>query len=139
MNARLRHWLTLYQYAAGICDTSIGLLMICFPPFTFSLLGFQWVPGTIPFVRFIAVFVFCVGLTYLWTAARWPLSEHAFQVWLTQWKITALMRAMVASFLLWQVALHLMEFRWITVALFDGVLAAVQIIGLEQEWIERAV
>ena len=47
MNARLRHWLTLYQYAAGICDTSIGLLMICFPPFTFSLLGFQWVPGTI--------------------------------------------------------------------------------------------
>ena len=32
-----------------------------------------------------------------------------------------------------------MEFRWITVALFDGVFAAIQIIGLEQEWIERAV
>ena len=139
MNARLRHWLTLYQYAAGICDTSTGLLMICFPPFTFGLMGLQFVPGTITFVRFVAVFVLCVGLTYLWMPARWPLSEHSAPVWLTQWKITALIRTMVALFLLWQVTLRLMEFRWFTVALFDAVLAAVQIIGLEQEWIERAV
>jgi hypothetical protein len=139
MNAQLRRWLTLYQYAAGICDTSTGLLLICFPPFTFGLMGLRFVPGTIPFVRFASVFVLCVGLTYLWTAARWPLSEYSAPVWLTQWKITALFRAMVALFLLWQVTLQLMEFRWFTVALFDGVLAGIQIIGLEQEWIERAV
>jgi|tagenome__1003787_1003787.scaffolds.fasta_scaffold19005177_2 hypothetical protein len=139
MNARMRYWLTLYQYAAGICDTSTGLLLISFPGFTLSMIRFNLAGEAIAFVRFVAVFVLCVGITYLWLPARWPLSEHSAPVWLTQWKITALMRAMVALFLLWQVTSHRMEFRWIGVGVFDGVLAAIQIIGLEQEWIERAV
>ena len=139
MNARLRHWLTFYQYAAGICDTSTGLLILCFPTYILGVMRLFFAPDAITFVRFVAVFVLCVGLTYLWTSMRWPLSEHTGLVWLTQWKITALFRAAVALFLLWEVTQHQLQFRWITVGVFDGVLAAIQIIGLEQDWIERAV
>ncbi len=136
MSSPFRQRLTLYQYIAGICDGFTGLLMVGFPGFTLSLLGLTDVPG--PYARFIGVFVLSVGLTYLWTVIRWPLTGHAAQVWLTQWKITALIRLLVALFLLWQVASHSLQFRWMTVSLTDGLFAAIQIIGLEQGWIERA-
>jgi len=139
MNARLRHWLTLYQNAAGICDTSTGLLLVLFPAFTFRLMGLAMIPQPLSFASYIGVFVLCVGLTYLWTVAKWPLNEYSLPVWLTQWKITALFRAMVAMFLVWQLAVHAIEARWITVALADGIFATIQIIGLEQGWMERAV
>ena len=136
MNASLRQWLNIYQYLAGLCDAGTGLLVIGFPGFTLGLMGLTLV--SIPFTRFIGVFVFSVGLSYLWTVTRWPLNEHTVPVWLTQWKITALIRSLVAMFLLWQVAAHAMESRWMTVALIDGLFAAIQIIGIEQGWIERA-
>jgi len=136
MKSRLRQRLVLYQYIAGICDTATGMLLIASPGFTLGRMGLTLV--SVPLTRFIGVFVLSVGLSYLWTVTRWHLNEHSVLVWLTQWKITALIRSLVALFLLWQVAAHRMEFRWITVALTDGFLAAFQLIRLEQGWIERA-
>ena len=138
MNARLRHWLSLYQYCAGLCDCTTGVLLIGFPAFTLRLMGLGVIPQPVAFVRYIGVFVMSVGLTYLWTAARWPLNEHVVLVWMTQWKITAIIRMCVAVFVIWQVLVHALEIRWITVGLTDGILAVVQVVGLEQEWIERA-
>jgi uncharacterized protein YjeT (DUF2065 family) len=138
MNARLRHWLSFYQYFAGLCDATTGLLLIGCPEFTLRLMGLSLIPQPIAFVRYIGVFVMSVGLSYLWTAARWPLNEHVALVWMTQWKMTALIRMSVAVFITWQVLVHALEFHWITVGLTDGLLAVVQIVGLEQEWIERA-
>ena len=138
MNARLRHWLSFYQYCAGLCDATTGLLLIGCPVFTLRLMGVSLIPQPVAFVRYIGVFVMSVGLTYLWTAARWPLNEHVALLWSTQWKITALIRMSVAVFVTWQVLVHALEARWITVGLTDGLLAAVQIVGVEREWIERA-
>jgi hypothetical protein len=138
MNHRLRLWLTLYQLAAGLCDTSTGVLLIAVPAFTLGLMGLTILPQPVAFVRYIGVFVFSVGLTYLWAALRWPLNEHAVLVWSTQWKITALIRMLVALFVFWQVATGAIESRWITVALSDGVFAAIQIMGLAKGWLERA-
>jgi len=138
MNFRLRQWLVIYQYVAGICDSGAGLLIIGFPVFTLGLMRITVIPLPLAFIRYIGVFVLCVGLTYLWTAIRWPLTESTALVWLTQWKITAFIRAMVALFLLWQWIVHGVEAGWGTVMVFDGVFAAIQFIGLEQGWIERA-
>jgi len=136
MNARFRQWLNMYQYLAGLCDTGTGVLLIVFPGFALGLLRLGIVPS--PYIRFIGVFVLSVGLTYLWTVIRWPLNGHVAPVWLTQWKITALIRSLVAIFVVWQVAARAIDSRWMTVALTDGIFAAIQIIGLEQGWIERA-
>lgn len=136
MNARFRQGLNMYQYLAGLCDTVTGMLLVVFPGFTLGLMGMTIAPS--PFIRYIGVFVLSVGLSYLWTVTRWPLSEQLIQAWLTQWKLTALTRFLVALFVIWQVAAHAIEFRWITVALTDGLFAAIQIIGLQQGWIERA-
>jgi hypothetical protein len=138
MNHRLRLWLTLYQLAAGFCDTSTGVLLIAAPAFTLGVMGLTILPQPVAFVRYIGVFVLSVGLTYLWAVLRWPLNEHAVLVWSTQWKITALVRLLVALFVLWQVATGAMEPRWITVAFSDGVFAAIQIMGLAKGWLESA-
>ena len=138
MNYRLRGWLTVYQYLAGLCDAGTGILLIAAPAFTLSLMGLSIVPQPDAFLRYIGVFVFAVGVTYLWTAMRWPLDERFVLVWSTQWKITALVRMLVATFVVWQVVAGAIEPRWITVAFSDGLFAAIQIVGLANGWIERA-
>ena len=138
MNSRLRQWLFIYQFAAGLCDAGTGLLLVGFPDYTLSgLMGLAVVPQR-PFIRFIGVFVLSVGITYFWSLFRYPLSDDGALVWLTQWKITALIRTLVALFVVWQVVAHTIDFRWISVALTDGIFAAIQMIGLDQGWIERA-
>lgn len=139
MNVGLRRWLTAYQYVAGICDTCTGLFVVAFPVFTLSHMGLTVFPQPLAFARYLGVFVLAVGLTYLWTVIRWPLNKPTILVWLTQWKITALIRSLVAIFLIWQFLFHQVEAGWISVIVLDGVFAAVQFIGLEQGWIERAV
>jgi hypothetical protein len=84
------------------------------------------------------VFVLSVGLTYLWAAALWPLTSRAHIGCSTQWKITALVRSLVAVFVVWQIALSALESRWISVALSDGAFAAIQWFGLRKGWLERA-
>src|SRR5947207_10359081 len=138
MTAPNRRWLILYQYAAGLCDSSSGLLLIAAPGWTLRLMGLSVIPQPVAFVRYIGVFVLSVGLTYLWAALRWPLTSHAHLAWLTQWKITAMVRSLVALFVLSQVVSGAIELRWIGVAFSDGAFALVQIVGLKKGWLERA-
>jgi hypothetical protein len=138
MNVPTRRWLILYQYVAGLCDTGTGLLLIAAPVRTLGLMGLTIIPQPIAFVRFIGVFVLSVGLTYLWAAVRWPLTTHAHIGWSIQWRITALIRTLVAVFILWQIATAAIQGHWITVALSDGAFAMIQWIGLDKGWLERA-
>jgi len=138
MNAPPRRWLILYQYIAGLCDTGTGLLLIVAPAWTLRLMGLTIIPQPVVFVRYIGVFVLSVGLTYLWAVARWPLTSHAHIGWSAQWKITALVRTLVAVFVVGQIASSALESRWISVALSDGAFAMIQWIGLRKGWLERA-
>jgi hypothetical protein len=138
MTTSLRRWLIVYQFVAGLCDTSTGLLLIAAPAWTLGLMGLSVIPQPVAFVRYIGVFVLSVGLTYLWAAARWPLMPHAHIAWAAQWKITALIRSLVALFIVWQVVSGAVEPRWISVAFSDGAFALIQIIGLAKGWLERA-
>jgi hypothetical protein len=138
MNAPFRRWLMLYQYVAGLCDTGTGLLLIAAPVWTLRLMGLSFIPEPVVFIRYIGVFVLSIGLTYLWAAAFWPLTSHAHIGWSTQWKITALVRSLVAVFVVWQIVSAALEIRWISVALSDGTFAAIQWVGLRKGWLERA-
>ena len=77
-------------------------------------MGLAIIPQPVAFVRYIGVFVFAVGLSYLWAAVRWPLTVHAHIGWSAQWKITAMIRTLVAIFVLWQVITSGIETKWIT-------------------------
>jgi len=138
MTLAFRRWLILYQCAAGLCDASTGLLLIAAPVWTLGLMGLTIIPHPIAFVRYIGVFVLSLGLTYLWAAIRWPLTPRAQIAWSTQWKITALIRALVAVFVVWQVASAAMEVRWMSVALTDAAFALIQWTGLAKGWLARA-
>lgn len=133
MNGRLHFMLLLYQYAAGFCDTATGLLLIAAPAFTLGVMGLAVIPQPVAFVRYIGVFVLSVGLTYFWAALRWPRPD-----WATQWKITTLIRSLVALFIVCQAATGAIEARWISVAFTDGAFALFQIIGLAKGWLELA-
>jgi hypothetical protein len=138
MNTPPRRWLILYQYIAGLCDTGTGLLLIVTPASALRLMGLTIIPQPVVFIRYIGVFVLSVGLTYLWAAAFWPLTSHAHIGWSTQWKITAMVRTLVAVFIVGQIALSALEIRWISVAVSDGAFAMIQWIGLRNGWLERA-
>lgn len=138
MTISLHRRLMLYQYLAGLCDTSTGILLIAAPVFTLGLMGLAVIPQPVAFVRYVGVFVLSVGLTYFWAAIRWPLTPRAHIAWSTQWKITALIRSLVALFVLWQIASKELELRWISVAFTDALFALVQIIGLRRGWLARA-
>ena len=138
MSRKYRLGLTIYQYAAGLCDMSTGLLLVFAPAWTLHLMGISVPPQPIEFTSFIGVFVFSVGLTYFWVALIWPLSAASIPTWQTQWLITALIRILVALFLLSEIASGRMEPRWIVVALSDGVLALIQWYGLCRGWLKLA-
>ena len=138
MTSPNRHWLILYQYIAGLCDSIAGLLLIAAPEWTLRLMGLTVIPQPVAFVRYIGVFVLSVGLSYVWAAVRWPLTSHAHIGWSTQWKITAMIRTLVALFVVWQVASASIEGKWITVALSDSAFAIIQWTGLQQGWLARA-
>lgn len=135
--SRSGRWLTLFQGAAGFSDTSTGLLLIFAPAWTLRLMGVRWLPQPIEFAGFIGVFVLSVGLTYLLVAVRWPIARQNTVVWEVQWWITALVRTLVAVFLLVEIVSGRMEFAWISVALSDGMLAVIQWIGLARGWLKN--
>ncbi len=127
--------LTMYEVAAGLSDTSTGLLLIFVPGWTLTLMRLNSLPQPIEFAGFIGAFVLSVGLTYLLTAMCWPLARSNADVWKAQWGITALIRSLVALYLFSQIARGRMELAWIAVALSDGTLACIQWVGLARGWL----
>jgi len=142
---RTKRLLNIYQIGAGLSDTSTGLLLVAAPAWTLQLMLLHVFPEPLEFARFIGVFVLSVGLTYLVVAAGWPLSRrHAGgaavsseAAWKIQWMLTAIIRGLVALFLLFEVAAKRMEPAWLTVALSDGMLAALQALGLSRGWLDH--
>lgn len=136
MKATFQLALLFYQCAAGLCDTSTGLLLLLAPAWTLHLMGITLIPVPAVFASFIGVFVMAVGVTYLWTATQWTTQDALGRR--TQWLITALIRTLVSLFVLGQIVAGRMEPAWMTVAISDGVLAAVQWLGLSRGWLHFA-
>jgi hypothetical protein len=55
----------LFAVAAGTCDAATGLALLAAPQRVLQLLGVPWTGGDPFALRFVGVFVGCVGLAYL--------------------------------------------------------------------------
>ena len=129
-----RSLVTTFQWLAGLMDTVTGLLLVFAPDFTLRLMGLT--PSADVFVSFVGVFVLGVGLSYLLLPLFAP---HAAARWEAQWLVTALIRGLVALFLVAEIAAGRMESAWLAVAATDGVLALVQSVGLRRGWVRDAL
>lgn len=134
-NTALLPWLPAYQWLAGLCDASTGVLLVFAPAWTLKLMGVRQMPQPVEFVSFVGAFVLGVGLAYFY-AARLPLKSNNAARWQAVWFLTALSRTLVASFLFWKILAGQMERAWAAVALTDGVLAALQWTGLSLGWLD---
>ena len=128
----------LYHYAAGLCDTSTGLLLLFAPALTLRMMGITRNPRPLFYASYVGIFVFCVGFSYLVVPGTGLAKSLGAASWRTQWLITALFRTAIAVFVSVQVAIGGMQPAWIAVALTDATFAVVQWIGLRRDWIALA-
>ena len=121
----MKGWVRIYCLLAGSGDFLTGILLVTAPLWTLRLMGIESIPAEPVYLRFIGAFVGGVGALYLYpfvlAAAR---REQRLDVVL---EATALVRIAVALVVGGCILSGGLEMRWITVALTDAVLAAVQI------------
>lgn len=133
---KTRTLILIYHYLAGLSDTCTGLLLLIVPAFTLHLMGVTEMPSPLYYVRYIGIFVFSGGVTYLLIPAVVRDAPDASTWWRAQWAITAFIRSLVALFVLWQVMLGAMEGAWIAVFFTDAIYAAIQYTGLHKHWLD---
>ena len=120
-----------YQLLTGLSDTATGVLLIFAPAWTLHLMRLQPVGAATPFLSWIGAFVLSVGLACLYGAML--TSDRAMPAKLSVvWLLTGITRALVAVFVLSQIATGSLESGWISVALTDGTLALLQFAGLHR-------
>lgn len=128
----------LYHYAAGLCDTSTGLLLLFVPALTLRLMGITRSPQPLFYASYVGVFVLCVGASYLVVPGTGLARAVRGTCWRTQWLITALFRTAIFLFVTSQVAIGAMQPAWLAVALTDATFASIQWVGLRRDWIALA-
>jgi hypothetical protein len=122
-----RRTAALFCLIAGGGDAATGLLLVAAPGLVLRLLGIDRPDGDLVFLRFAGVFVGCVGLAYLYPwlwrdGARWNARLT------TAIEITAGIRLAVALFLICAVASGALEPAWLTVGIYDAVIAILQLV-----------
>lgn len=118
---------TWFCVGAGSCDGATGVLLLTFPRLVVRLLGVPPPSGeTIVYLRFLGVFVACVGAAYLLPlfvadrAARERRMVAAIDA-------TAFTRLAVALFLAGEVIARGLAAPWLLVGAFDGVVGVAQL------------
>ena len=115
----------LFCLLAGGGDAATGLLLVAAPALVLRLLGIARPAGDLVFLRFIGVFVACVGLAYLYP---W-LSEGARRDrrLAAAVEMTAGFRLAVALFLGAAVTAGELELPWAAVGAYDALVAVAQL------------
>ncbi len=132
-----RPLLITYQLLVGLSDTSTGLLLIVAPSLTLHMMKLPVLANTPPFLSFIGAFVLSVGLACFYGAllATRPVSTPKLE---TVWLLTAITRASVALVLCAKIFTGDLASGWATVAISDGAIALLQLIGLSRGWLTHA-
>lgn len=122
-------FLKLWTVGVGAMDALTGLLLVISPTLVLSLLRITPPSAeTLPFISWIGIFVMAVGLSYgLALSTRVGRGE-------TVWSFTALVRLLVALFLLVKITTGVLPLAWGIVAASDAAVAVVQIIILRKGW-----
>lgn len=132
-----RSVLLAYQLVTGLSDTVTGILLCAAPAFTLRMMGVRASTDALPYVGYIGAFVLSVGLACLYGARilRMPSATERIE---TVWLLTALSRAAVALYLLPEISIGNFGRAWLSVVLFDGTCALIQVIGLRRGWLRDA-
>jgi hypothetical protein len=103
-------------------------LLIVLPSVVLRLFGIASPsPDALLFLSWIGVFVMAVGLSYAGALGKRCRGE-------TVWAFTAMVRIMVAGFIVSRVSGGSMPPQWILVAVSDGVIGIAQVIFLRVGW-----
>jgi len=132
-----RHILLLYQLLIGASDTATGILLLAAPAFTLGLMRLDPPDSAaLPYLSYIGAFVLSTGLACFYGAflTTRPLYAAKLEV---VWLLTAITRAAVAIFVIYQVSTGSLETGWRTVAISDGLIALLQFTGLARGWLTR--
>jgi hypothetical protein len=132
-----RSLLLAYQLVTGLSDTITGILLSVAPAFTLRMMGVRAPADALPYVGYIGAFVLSVGLACLYGARilRLPSATERIE---TVWLLTALSRAAVALYLLPEISIGNFAHGWLSVVIFDGACALIQVTGLRRGWLRNA-
>lgn len=121
-------FLKFWSAAVGAMDAVTGLLLIFVPTLVLGLLGIAPPsPDALVYLSWMGVFVCGVGLSYGLALGRRTRGE-------TVWIFTALIRALVAVFLIVRIVHGSLAPAWAAVAVSDALVAIVQIVVLRAGW-----
>lgn len=126
----------LFCLLAGGGDLATGLLLLAAPELVLRLLGIARPEGSLALFRFVGVFVGCVGLSYLhpWLRGRFYRAQRLAAAL----EMTAGFRLAVALFLGVAVLANEMDLPWMTVGIYDAVVATLQLGLLSKGFFDAA-
>ncbi len=139
MNLHFKHkaagWISWWSAGVGAMDACTGLLLIFAPELTLKLMKLSVPTEVLPYQSWIGAFVLSTGLAYSW-AIRQPSTERERGAREAIWKITALVRTVIALFLTTKILTGSMSPGWATVAATDALVAVVQWVALKRRWLD---
>ena len=115
----------LFCLVAGGGDAATGLLLVAAPALVLRLLGIAS-SGDLAYLRFVGVFVGCVGLAYLFPWLSRDGARRSRRM-VSAVEMTAAVRLAVALFLGVAVAVGALDPPWATVGVYDAVVAVAQL------------
>jgi hypothetical protein len=123
MKMNVKSW----SLIAGWMDASTGLMLIFAPKLSLYVMKIPPLdPASLVFLQWIGAFVGSVGLSYLFAL-------RSEQDRVVVWKITALIRFIIAAFVVVMIAQGKLIPSWWNVAATDFIIALVQILWLRSE------
>ncbi len=121
-------FIKFWSVAVGAMDAVTGLLLIFLPSLVLGMLGIERPSAdALVFLSWMGVFICGVGLSYGLALGGRARGE-------TVWIFTALIRAMVAVFLIVRITEGALAPAWAIVGISDACVAVVQIAILRAGW-----
>ncbi|MEO5917052.1 MAG: hypothetical protein ABIS50_22680 [Luteolibacter sp.] len=121
-------FLKFWSIAVGSMDAVTGLLLIAAPALVLRMLGIAPPSAdALVFLSWMGVFITAVGLSYAMALGRRSRGE-------TVWAFTAIVRILVALFLLAKILGGILPIPWGIVGLSDAVVGGIQIAILRMGW-----
>jgi hypothetical protein len=130
----MRQLVAIISLLAGFGDFAAGLLLVIAPQTALQWMHVSAVNDPV-WIRFIGVFVGCVGLSYLFGLLTWHTVRSAREL-RTVWKLTAMFRLAAGSFVAVAIGLGSLDRAWTSVPIADFFWAVVQLAILSRGYPE---